>query len=186
MNRKIRISLLAFIALSILGLAVSVFVHYQTRNSVSVSFNEDNKLEVRIDRVHYSGTKDGRVEWELAADSAVRIKDEDAMVFSSVTVTFYPKTGEPYILKAREGRFMESKGEIHASGAVRVESKEGFTMETESVRYDIESKEITSKEKVSITSGMMDVEGRGFFADIDTWRFMILNDVKAVVKDAAA
>lgn len=50
MNRKIRIFLLAFIALSIIGLVLLVLAHYQTKNSYKVVFNEGKKLEVQIEK----------------------------------------------------------------------------------------------------------------------------------------
>lgn len=185
MNRKIRISLAAFIVLSVLALAVSVFVHYQTRNSFKVTFNEDKKLEVRIEKVHYSGTKDGRVEWELVADSARRTRGEEITAFDKVTVTFYPKGKEPYTLKAREGLYDEGKGVIDVAGDVRVESKEGFVLEAKTLRYVIKKREITSDEEVRITFGTMDVEGRGFFSGLESGGFKILNNVRAVVKEPA-
>ncbi|MFQ5735727.1 MAG: LPS export ABC transporter periplasmic protein LptC [Thermodesulfobacteriota bacterium] len=185
MNRKIRISLLAFIVLSILGLAVSVFVHYQTQNSYKVTFNEDNKLEVRIDNIHYSGTKQGRVEWELVADSAKRARGVDLTVFSNVTATFYPKGGPAYTLEAREGSYVEAAGVVRVSGDVRLNSKDGFAMRTESLKLMMETKEVTSRDPVRLTSGVMDVEGTGFFADLDTGRLRILRDVRAVIKGSA-
>jgi LPS export ABC transporter protein LptC len=186
MNRKIRISLAVFIVLSVLALAVSVFVHYQTRNSFKVTFNEDKKLEVRIEKVRYSGTKDGRVEWELVADSAQRARGESITAFHKVTVTFYAKGGEPYTLTAREALYDEAKGIIDAVGDVKVESKEGFVLKAGTLRYDLKKRVITSDEEVDITSRMMNVKGRGFFSDIESGGFKILKNVRAVVKERAA
>jgi len=84
MNRKIRIALYTFIALSVFGLVVAVYVHQRTQNAMRVTFTEDKKLEVRIDRIHYSGTKQGRKEWEFEADYAKRAKDDELTVFSNV------------------------------------------------------------------------------------------------------
>ena len=185
MNRKIRIALYAFIAISILGLAVAVFVHQQTQNTLRVSFTEDKKLEVRIDRIRYSGTKEGRVEWEFEADYATRDKDEDLTVFSNVTATFYPGDGEPYILTAREGRYREAAGLVQAVGAVRVASKGRFVLETEMLELKMDSRKISTAQDVAITSEMMDIRGRGLEADMDTGNFRILSNIRAVVNDAA-
>ncbi|MBI5642439.1 MAG: LPS export ABC transporter periplasmic protein LptC [Deltaproteobacteria bacterium] len=186
MNRKIRIFLLAFIALSIIGLIVLVLVHYQTKNSYQVSFTEDSKLEVKIDKIHYSGTKNGRVEWELTADSAKRTRDEDLTLFDTVQATFYSKQGKTYTLKADEGRYKEIAGEIHAVGDVSVESEEGYTLKTEELKYSIGSREITSDKRVEITSEGMDVEGEGFFADVENGRYLLKDKVRAVFKGSAS
>lgn len=185
MNRKVRIALYAFIALSILGLAVAVFVHQQTQNVMRVSFTEDRKLEVRIDRIRYSGTKQGRVEWEFEADYATREKGEDLTVFNNVNATYYPEAGAPYTLKAREGRYWEAAGLVHAIGGVRVESRGRFVLETERLEMEMESRRISTPLEVAITSEMMDVRGRGLEADVDTGDLTILSDVRAVVNGAA-
>ena len=185
MNRKIRIALYAFIAISILGLAIAVFVHQQTQNTLRVSFTGDKKLEVRIDRIRYSGTREGRVEWEFEADYATREKNEDLTVFSNVTATFYPGSGAPYTLKAREGRYWEAIGLVHAVGGVRVESKGLFVLETEKLELKVDSRKISTALDVAITSAMMDVRGRGLEAEVDTGNFRILSNVRAVFNDAA-
>lgn len=185
MNRKIRVALYAFIALSILGLAVAVYVHQQTQNILRVSFTEDEKLEVRIDKIRYSGTRDGRVEWEFEADYATREKDKDLTVFSDVKATFYPESGAPpYTLRAREGRYWEATGMVHAIGHVRVASKGRFVLETEFLKLNMDSRKISTGSEVAITTPLMDIEGRGFEAEVDSGNFRILSDVKAVVKAA--
>ncbi len=186
MNRKIRIFLLAFIALSIISLAVLVFVHYRTQNSFIVVLNEDKGLEVKIDKVHYSGTKDGRIEWELTADSARRAKDEDLTVLDNVEVKFFPRRGGSYVLTANEGRFREAAGEIFAYGDVKVSSDEGYTLDSVELKYSIKQKEITSAEKVVFKSGNMDIEGYGLFVDIEGGRVLLNREVRAVFKDKAA
>lgn len=186
MNRKIRIFLLAFIALSIISLVVLVSVHYRTQNSYKVVLNEDKRLEVKIDKVHYSGTRDGRVEWELTADSARRSKDEDLTVLDAVEAKFFSRSGVSYTLTANEGRFREAAGEIYAYGDVKVLSGEGYTLESVELKYSIKQKEITSAEKVVFKSGNMDIEGYGLFVDIEGGRVLLNREVKAVFRGNGA
>ena len=145
MNRRIRVLLSAFIAVSIASIVVLVFIHfYRTGNSVKITFTEVRKIGVKVDRVHYAGTKSGRMEWELDADSAQRSKDGAFMVLDSVKLKFYPKTGSPYTLRAKEGRFTESTGEIEAIGSVVVETDDGYRLITDRLRYMMKSKELTT------------------------------------------
>jgi len=185
MNRKIRIALYAFIAVSVLGLAIAVFVHQQTQNTLRVSFTEDKKLEVRIDKIRYSGTRDGCVEWEFEADHATREKDEDLTVFVNITARYYPVEGAPYTLTAKEGRYWETTGLVHAVGNVVVSSKGRFTLKTSKLELEMEARRITAGGAVTITSPVMDVSGTGLVADVDTGNFKILSNVKAVVNNAA-
>lgn len=183
MNKKIRASLGAFIALSIAGLIILVFVHYRTKNSFQVSFTEDKKVEVKIDNIHYSGTKEGRIEWELDAESASRSKDEDLTLLTTVRVVYYPKKGAPYTMTAEQGKFREAAGEVEAEGSVRIETKDGYTLVTDSVKYSTKSKEITSADRVELTSEKVDLSGQGLVVELDKGRIQLFNNVKAVFRD---
>lgn len=186
MNRKIRISLSAFIAFSIIGLVVMVLIHYQTKENLGVKFKGDEKVQVRIDKIQYSGTKNGKVEWELVADSASRVKGEDLTVFENIKVTFYSRDGAPYVLTAKQGRFMEEAGEIFASGDVIVESPaENYRLKTETLKYGINTKEISSEDRVGITSDRLDVEGTGLLGSVDKKSFTLSEKVRAVFRDPA-
>lgn len=186
MNRKIRISLSTFIITSIIGLAVLVFIHYKTESTLRVSFDEEKKLEVKIEKIHYSGTKEGRLEWELFADSAKRTKEQDLTVFETLKVIFYAKDGKPYTMNASKGTFAESAGEINAVGGVTVDTVEGYTLKADSLKYTVKSRVITSDGPVKITSETIDMEGIGLKAEVGSGSFFLLNRVKAVFRGAAA
>ncbi|MBW7956778.1 MAG: LPS export ABC transporter periplasmic protein LptC [Deltaproteobacteria bacterium] len=185
MNRKLRASLSAFIILSIMGLAVLVFIHYRTRELPQEDFVEDEKVEVSIDRIHYSGTKDGRIEWELDARSASRSREGDLTLFEDVKATFYAKDGSSYTLTAREGTLRELSGEIGVSGDVVIESgEEGYVLRTGTLKYLINEKEVSTPDRVTVTSDRLDLEGIGFLGHIDTGEFRLLKNVKAVFRDS--
>lgn len=183
MNLRIRALLLAFIAASIASIVVLVIIHYKrTSNSVRITLTEDNKVGVKVDRVHYVGTKSGRMEWEIDADSAVRSREGSVMVLEAVRLRFYPKTGGPSTLKAREGRFSESTGEVEAIGSVVVETDDGYRLATERLRYMMKTKELTTKDHVEITSKSIDIAGDGLFAAIDDGKFRLSKNVRAVFR----
>ncbi|MBI5587288.1 MAG: LPS export ABC transporter periplasmic protein LptC [Deltaproteobacteria bacterium] len=181
MNRKLRVSLSSFIALSVAGLAVLVFIHYRTKNIYKITLTEDKKFGVRIDRVHYSGTKDGRLEWVLDADSAKRSRDEDLLVLDAVKLTFYSRDGKEYLLTAREGNYRESTGEVAVNGNVVVDSaSNGYRLTAETLNYSLKTKMVTSDVRVRITSKDMAVDGVGLSGEIDKEKFRLLKDVHAV------
>lgn len=184
MNRRIRAFLSAFIVLSIVGLAALVFIHYKTRELPQEDFMEDEKVQVSIDRIRYSGTKDGRVEWELEAMSANRSREEDLTIFEEVKLVFYAGDGSSYTLTAREGTFREVAGEIGVSGDVVIESgKEAYVLRTDTLKYLINKKEVSTPDRVTVTSAKLDLEGTGFLGFIESGEFRLLKNVKAVFRD---
>lgn len=186
MKRKIRVICACFIVLSILALALLVAFHYWTKKGIEVTITEDRQIGVKIDDIHYSRTREGRVEWVLDAESATSFKVEDVMVFENVRLVFYAKDGRPYKMSAREGRFDEGSGQVEAEGDVRVESMDGtYTLTTERIKYSSSNKEITSDGHVRISTAAMDVTGVGFRVEIDAGRLYLAKDVRAVFKDNA-
>lgn len=183
MNRKVRISLGTFIVLSVAGLVLLVILHYQTRNSIQVNIVEDKKIEVKIDRIHYSGTNEGRLEWEMEATSAKRSKDDDLTYLKSVKLTYYPDKGLSYTMTADDATFREATGDISASGSVVVESKDGYRFTTQSLRYSLKSRELTTDDAVELRSGGMDLKGTGFHAELANGRFRLFKNVKAVFRN---
>jgi len=186
MNRKIRTALSLFIALSIIALAVLVFVYYRAPKAPKASFEQDEQVKVQIEKIRYSGTKAGRVEWELEADSAKRSKDEDLTLLENVRVTFFARDSTSYLLTADEGTFMENSGEIKVSGNVVVRSSgDGYTIKTSSLTYFVNGRKITTDERVSMTSRGIDLEGTGLVVLVDKNSFRLLRNVRAVFRGPA-
>lgn len=187
MNRKIRTALSFFIALSIIALAVLVFIYYRAPKAPKASFEQDEQVRVQIEKIRYSGTKAGHVEWELEADSAKRSKDEDLTLLENVRVTFYARDSTSYVLTADEGRFMENSGEMMVSGnvVVRSSSGDGYTIKTSSLTYFVNARKITTDERVNMTSRGIDLEGTGLVVLVDKNSFRLLRNVRAVFRGPA-
>ncbi len=184
MNRKLRITLSVFIALSVAGLIILVFLRHQPKNILKVAL-KDNKIEVKIDKVHYSGNKGGRVEWVLDAESAKRSGNGDLLVLDTLKLIFYTKAGKTYTLTAKKGQYKESTGEIEVSGNVVVESEDGLSLKTERLKYSMNAKEITTEERVFITSKNMDVTGVGLLSEVDRGKIFLQKNIKAVFRNTA-
>ena len=174
---------MAFIALSIAGLVAVMLLHRQPENLLRVGL-KDNKIEVKIDKVHYSGNKGGRIEWVLDADSATQSEGGDLIVLEKLKLVFYAKNGQSYTLTAKEGRYRESKGEIEVEKDVIVESDDGYRMNTDRLKYFINSSVLSTDDRVVITSKGMDVTGIGLVSDVDKSRTVIKKDIKAVFRSS--
>lgn len=186
MNRKIRTALSTFIVLSIVALAVLVFIYYRSDKVPKASFEQDEQVRVQIEKIRYSGTKAGRVEWELEADSARRSKDEDLTLLEAVKLTFYARDSTSYVLTANEGRFKEEAGEITVSGDVVVKaSGDGYTIKTTSLTYFSKDRKITTEERVKMTSRGIDLEGTGLVVHVDKQNFRLHRKVRAVFRGPA-
>ncbi|HLC17772.1 MAG TPA: LPS export ABC transporter periplasmic protein LptC [Thermodesulfobacteriota bacterium] len=183
MKGKWRFIFLAFIALSLAGLFALTVRQYRGAKNLQATFTEEGGVGIRIDDVHYSNTRADRLVWELDASSATRYKKDELVVLDAVKVVFYAEDGTPYTLKAREGSFSEPTGRMEATGAVEISSGAGYRLETESISYMADTRQITTDEPVRMTSGGMEVEGVGLRVDIDGGRFYLLREVRALLSD---
>jgi LPS export ABC transporter protein LptC len=191
MKRKMRRFLMGFVLLSLAGLSVIVLINYKVKPDHEASFSRFRDSGATIEKVRYSrysGEDPGRREWELEADSATRLKNEDLTVFTDVKVVFFSKDGTTYTLRGREATYSERTGIILVSGDVTVVTVDRrdntYRLVTESLKYSTRSKELTSTEHVELKSRAMDVTGVGLEMDVDGAKFSILKDVRTVIKDA--
>jgi LPS export ABC transporter protein LptC len=191
MKRKLRISLICFVLLSLAGLFGIVLVNYKVKPGDEASSSRIQDLGVTIEKVRYSGYSGedpGRLEWELEADSATRLKEEDLTVFSDVKVIFFSKDGTTFTLRGRECTYNERTEIILVSGDVTIVTVglggNDYKLATDSLKYSTRSKELTSTERVELKSQAMSVTGVGLKMDIDGGKLSILKDVRTVIKDA--
>ncbi len=184
MKKIAQLVLPAFIIISLAGLVILVSLYYRTNSGKKeVILTEDKDIGVKIDDLNYSNTRDGRTVWKLKAKEATRFKSRESMVLNGIKLLFYAKDGGVFTMKARDGTYNESKKLLLAGGDVVVLSPEGFTLKTDSIRYETASGRITSKDPVSITTKSMDVQGVGFSVNIESGNMFIKHNVRAVIRD---
>lgn len=184
MDRKLRFFLLAFIAASLAALFVLVVVNQGERSGVEVTIVEEKGVEAKFENVRYSGSTEGRLEWELEADSASRGEGR-VTDLESMRAVFYTRAGGSYTLTAPRGKYRESSGEIDALGGVTVVASEGYRLRTRNLKYTIESGKITSRDRVRITLEGMNVTGTGLLVDVGTGRMTLLEEIVAVIPEPA-
>ena len=182
MNQRTRVLLASFVALLLMGLAVMIFVHYSGRDDYRLTLIEAGGVGLDVKNIHYSGTKAGRLEWEIYADGATRIKGSEDATLENVKGLFYSKDGHKYGMRSPMAVVNETAGVVDASGGVTINSKDG-TLKTQAARYLIKSKKITSAGFVEMTSGTMSITGTGLIADIEKDTVELQSGVKAVIRN---
>ncbi|MBI5970076.1 MAG: LPS export ABC transporter periplasmic protein LptC [Deltaproteobacteria bacterium] len=176
--------LAGIIAFSVAGLIVLAAYHYKSRAGDAINFTAGKNSGSELSAVHYTGTRAGRLAWELNADSVKIAKAQDVAELSAVTGVFYAAAGAVYRLHANTGLLKESEGVIDAGGGVVVVSGKGERFVTDRLRYTIKSREMTSNDRVEVASSEMNMTGSGLIVDVENDRFKILKDVRAVFYNA--
>ncbi len=180
MRRSIALrSLLGVIILGSLGL-VGVLI-WQTLTPSSTEkippSKPDASADLRLDRVHYTETREGVKEWELEASSAVYRKEGDTMILEKIRATFYGKNQETYHLVGEKGKFNTQTKVIEVYDGVKIDSSDGYHMSTRSLKYQADQKELHTSDPVELEGPAMRVEGVGMVVDLNRERVKILKGV---------
>ncbi|MBE9531683.1 MAG: LPS export ABC transporter periplasmic protein LptC [Proteobacteria bacterium] len=180
--------MLIFIVSSIALLGALAYINYSVKSKLPItveSFERTPEGAVKLEKLHYSGQRDGRVTWELDAESAVYNKEDDLMRLEGVLVKFFSNGTTSHTIKSKSGGYNGESGLIEVSGDVRVETKGGLTLRTRRLIYITSSNEIKTDEDVEIKATGMIVSGTGFEMKIESGSFKMLKDVRTYLTDAS-
>jgi LPS export ABC transporter protein LptC len=179
---------LIFIVSSISLLVVLAYINYSIKKELPITVGKIAKTPegaVRLEKLHYSGQRDGRLAWELDAESAVYSKEDDLMHLEGVEVKFYSKDGKSHALRSDSGLYDGDSGRIEIAGDVRVKSDEGFTLRTGRLEFISSSNEIRTDEDVEFAASGILVIGTGFEMEVESGSFKMLKDVRTYLTDAS-
>jgi LPS export ABC transporter protein LptC len=179
---------LIFIVSSISLLAALAYINYSIKSQLPItveSFEKTPEGAVKLEKLHYSGQRDGKLAWELDAGSAIYSKEDDLMRLKGVEVKFYSTGGTNYIIKSESGGYDGDSGLIEVFGDVRVDTKDGLKLRTERLKFLSASNEITTDEDVELAASGMLVTGTGFEMEIESGSFKMLKDVRTYLTDAS-
>jgi LPS export ABC transporter protein LptC len=128
-----------------------------------------------------AGTKN----WTLRADYAAMYNREHRVDAKTVTIDFFDKEGTLYsTLIADRGEVDQRTNDLQARGDVRVTTKNGVTMETDSLRFLNRTGKIVSDGFVRVTRQGDVLTGYGFESDATLEHFRLQREVRAEVRSA--
>jgi LPS export ABC transporter protein LptC len=129
-------------------------------------------------------TVGGDKSWTLFADRAEVFDNKGFSKVFGVRILFYGPDGDTSsVLTSERGRVSEGSRDLQAFGNVLLESSEGMTLETESLRWDNQNSKIWSSEFVTVKSANKVLTGYGFESDPDLKNFQIHSQVKISVRE---
>jgi LPS export ABC transporter protein LptC len=150
-----------------------------------VSLKADGVADLRLDRVHYTDTRDGIKEWELEAASAVYYKEQNTIVLEKVRATFFGKDQESYVLVGEKGRFDPQTKVIEVFEGVSLDSSNGYHLRTRSLKYRADQRELSTLDPVEMRGPEFHVEGVGMVVELNRQRLKILGGVTTTLSSLA-
>lgn len=127
----------------------------------------DVAADLKLDRVHYTETREGMKEWELEAASAVYYREQNTLALEKVRAIFYGKDQETYVLVGEKGRYNTQTKVIEVYDGVKVDSSLGYQLRTQGLRYQADLRELSTSDPVEMKGPDMQVEGVGMVVELN-------------------
>lgn len=177
----------AFLGVIILGSLAMVAIMTWRTMAPSTEKNTPaptTQADLKLDRVHYTETRDGVKEWELEAISAQYFKEESTILFDKVKATFFGKEGQTYTLVGEKGKYNPQTKAMELFDGIQLESSDGYRMRTRSLKYEAGKRELRTADAVEIDGPRLRVEGTGLIVELDGQRLQVLRQVTTTLSQA--
>lgn len=172
--------LLAFLIIALSGaLGFFVFQNYRGGVTEEIVASLPRDIDLSLEEISYTETRDGIPRWTLVADSAAHSVGEGRTRIANVRMTFHDVDEQGDVtLTAREGTLRTETREVEVEGDVIVRSPQGYTFFTDRLEYRESDRRIRTEDPVRIVSETMELTGRGMLLDVEDRTFVLLRDVQ--------
>lgn len=145
------------------------------------------QVDVSLQKIHYTETKQGVKRWDLSADRAEYNKQSDTTSLTGVrlVVAGGPQIGELQVTADR-AEYQNGSRDVIMIGNVHGQSSKGMQFSSPRVTYVAARSQFETGERVRFTDAGMELEGVGMEFQTQSRRFKLLKDVSAVYRPQGA
>ena len=180
--RRLRSFLGLIILASLCGVGFLAWYTISPPGGKKISTGEPaSAADLKLDRLRYTETREGVKEWELEAASAQYFKEEESVVFEKVRAAFFGKNEQVYSLEGEKGRLNTQTRAVEAFGGVKLETSDGYRLETASLRYQADKRELSTGDPVEMRGPQGTIKGTGLIVHLDRQQVKILRQVTVVL-----
>lgn len=118
--------------------------------------------------------------WEVYADEAALYEGAQTAIAQGVRAEMFRDHQTLLWLKADQGQVSRANGDIAVQGDVYLQHQAGYTIRTEALDWQAESRLLKTDEPVHIQGPAVRVTGTGLRSHVDQQRFSLQRDVHAL------
>lgn len=162
---KLIVSALALLAVLLVG--ILVFSSRQTAPPSEALSKAAATAVMILSKVHQTAAQDGKIQWELKAESA-RMQDKgNRMILVSPEVEFVLEDGSRAYLTAARGILNTRTNDIEVRGNVKVRN-DRYTLQSEALDYNHSERLLHSNVPVRISSETINLNAETMTYDLKT------------------
>jgi LPS export ABC transporter protein LptC len=148
--------------------------------------SEDNRIKILSDNIDlqvrdvlYTDVADTGLKWEIIADTAKYMKNENLAVFDNLKIKVIMQDGKTFVMTGKSGRMNTETKNIEISGNVTIVSDRGDRLTTDILKYSGSEKRFYTDSPVVMENARMQVRGTGMTLSLNDRGVSLLSKVKA-------
>jgi len=148
--------------------------------------SEDNRIKILSDNIDlqvrdvlYTDVADTGLKWEIIADTAKYMKNENLAVFDNLKIKVIMQDGKTFVMTGKSGRMNTETKNIEISGNVTIVSDRGDRLTTDILKYSGSEKRFYTDSPVVMENARMQVRGTGMTLSLNDQGVSLLSKVKA-------
>ena len=181
-NRFLRWTLGGIILGLSVYLAYVVVGHMQTNAPPPpIALPELEEADAGMEGFVYRQTKDGMVQWEVAAQRAEVFEDKQEATLKEVQLRLFGQQGEEMMVDADEGVINTETKDFELRNRqepIVIELKNGYTILTPHLHWIDANQEIRTPSPVTIQGNGLTITGVGLVGHLESEEFSVLDHVR--------
>jgi len=180
--RKSNVVIVILIA-TIVTAAAGILFFERSKSSKNQLLNIiSDKVDLQIKNVHYTDVGASGMKWEINADSAKYVKNENLVFFNRIRVKLVMSDGRTLVMTGDKGKSNTETKDMEVSGNVGITSDKGDRFTTDILRYSGAEQRIYTDSAVKMENSRMQVKGVGMSFLLEDKDVALLSKVKADIK----
>jgi len=175
-RNRIVIGFMGFAIVSVVALLI--FQGVDSSRSRGIRILSDN-VDLQAKDVVYSDVGDSGLKWEIIADNAKYMKNENVAVFDNVKVKVIVPNGRTFSMTGKNGRLNTQTKDMELTGNVDILSDRGDRMNTDVLKYKGSDQRIYTDSPVTMENKRMQILGKGMSLSLKNQNISLLSKVRA-------
>jgi LPS export ABC transporter protein LptC len=168
---------------SVIGAAAVIFFPEGSKSSKTKLLNIlSDKVDLQVRDVLYTDVGASGVKWEVKADSAKYLKNENLVIFDRIRVKLITSDGRVLVMTGDKGKSNTETKDMEVSGNAEIISEKGDRLTTDILKYSGREQRIYTDSAVKLENPRMQVKGVGMSISLVDKDFALLSKVKADIK----
>ena len=181
--KTLKIVLVLFI-LSIIGIVTVIYINYRNliKNPEKLITEFKPGVDMTIDDIHQTATRNGKKEWQLDAASARYFDAEKKVRLDNIGMTFFLEDQQEIHLTANSGTLETESQNVSVQGQVDLKNQDAH-LQTEALHYQHKTRFISSKSPVKITGEAFQLSADSMTLDMENGRAVFKGNVQGTFSD---